>query len=98
MRHPADLGYRIDTLPPVPPVLRFIQQQAALDDAEAYGTLNMGAGFALYLPAAQAARAVELARGCGVDAWVAGTVVPGPRRVEIVPLGVSYGAGELDIR
>lgn len=98
MRHPADLGYRIDTLPPVPPVLRFIQQHAALDDAEAYGTLNMGAGFALYLPAAQAARAVELARGCGVDAWVAGAVVPGPRRVEIVPLGLSYGAGELDIR
>jgi phosphoribosylformylglycinamidine cyclo-ligase len=98
MRHPSDLGYRIHTLPPVPPVLRFMQQQAGLDDAQAYGTLNMGAGFALFLPAAQAQQAAEVARGCGVPAWVAGEVVAGPRRVEIAALGVHFAATDLDIR
>ena len=47
LRHPKPLRYRVHTLPEVPPVLRFIQQHAQQDDHEAYGTLNMGAGFAL---------------------------------------------------
>jgi phosphoribosylformylglycinamidine cyclo-ligase len=98
MRHPGDFGYRLHTLPPVPPVLDFIRRHAGLDDAEAYGTFNMGAGFALYLPAGEAARAVEVSRGCGIQAWVAGEVVPGPKRVEIVPLGLIFGAGDLALR
>ncbi len=49
MRHPAAFTYRIDVLPPVPPVLQFIQRHAAIDDREAYGNLNMGAGFALFV-------------------------------------------------
>ena len=51
MRHPAAFTYRIDALPPVPPVLQFIQRHAAIDDREAYGNLNMGAGFALFVAA-----------------------------------------------
>ena len=51
LRHPKPLRYRIHQLPPVPPVLRFMQQQAQQDDHEVYGTLNMGAGFALFVPA-----------------------------------------------
>jgi phosphoribosylformylglycinamidine cyclo-ligase len=98
MRHPASLGYRIHTLPPVPPVLAFIQRHAGLDDHEAYGTFNMGAGFALYVAAADAARTVEVARGCGVEAWVAGVVEAGPKRVVIEPISVSYGADELHLR
>ena len=47
MRHRAPFTYQIDVLPPVPPVLQFIRQHAAIDDREAYGNLNMGAGFAL---------------------------------------------------
>jgi phosphoribosylformylglycinamidine cyclo-ligase len=50
LRHPGRFTYRIHTVPPVPPVLSFIQQQAGQDDREAYGTLNMGAGFALFVP------------------------------------------------
>jgi phosphoribosylformylglycinamidine cyclo-ligase len=48
LRHRA-LTYRIHTVPPVPPVLRFMPAAAGRgqDDREAYGTLNMGAGFAL---------------------------------------------------
>lgn len=98
MRHPAELTYRFDRVPAVPAVLRFIQQQAKLDDHEAYGTLNMGAGFALYVAAADAERTVEVARSLGIDAMVAGRVEAGPKRVVIEPLNVSFGADELQLR
>ena len=98
LRHPKPLGYRIHTVPPVPPVLRFIQQQARHDDAEAYGTLNMGAGFALFVPAAQAERAVAVAQGAGVAAWVAGSVEADAKRLLIEPLGVEFSGDALQLR
>ncbi len=98
MRHPAALGYRITAVPPVPPVLRFIQQQAQQADHEAYGTFNMGAGFALFVAAGDSERSVAVALAQGIDAWVAGEVVAGPKRVEITPLGVTYAAEELNLR
>ena len=98
LRHPRELGYRIHTVPPVPPVLRFIQAQAGQDDAEAYGTLNMGAGFALFVPAADAERTVAVARSVGVPAWVAGEVQAGPKQLLIEPLGIRFGGDELALR
>ncbi|MBU6261037.1 MAG: phosphoribosylformylglycinamidine cyclo-ligase [Burkholderiales bacterium] len=98
LRHPKPLGYRIHTVPPVPPVLRFIADQAGHDAAEAYGTLNMGAGFALFVGAADAERTVAVARECGVAAWVAGAVEAGAKRLVIEPLGVEYGGESLALR
>ena len=98
LRHPADLAYRIDRIPPVPPVLRFIQQHAAQNDREAYGTFNMGAGFALFVAAGDAQRTVEVARACGVEAIVAGSVEPGPKRLVIEPLGIEYEGDALQLR
>jgi phosphoribosylformylglycinamidine cyclo-ligase len=98
LRHPAALTYRIHTVPPVPPVLRFIQQQAQQDDREAYGTLNMGAGFALFVKAEDAARVVEIAQGLGVHAWHAVTVEAGPKQVLIEPLGITFGQDDLQLR
>ena len=98
LRHPKPLRYRIHTLPPVPPVLRFVQQQAQHGDAEAYGTFNMGAGFALYVAGSDALRTVDVARACGVPAWVAGQVEAGEKQLLIEPLGVSYGGDALQLR
>jgi phosphoribosylformylglycinamidine cyclo-ligase len=98
LRHPKALSYHIHTVPPVPAVLRFIQQQAAMDDADAYGTLNMGAGFALFVPAEQAEQVVATARGCGVPAWVAGSVQAGTKALHIQPLGVNFSGDDLQLR
>jgi phosphoribosylformylglycinamidine cyclo-ligase len=98
LRHPRALTYRVHTLPPVPPVLRFLQQQAGLNDAEAYGTLNMGAGFALFVHPDDAERAAATARAQGIAAWVAGSVEAGPKQLFIEPLGVRWGADELQLR
>ncbi|RVT50410.1 AIR synthase-related protein [Rubrivivax albus] len=98
LRHPGTFTYRITDVPPVPQVLRFIQQQAQQDDEEAYGTLNMGAGFALYVSAEDAERTVKLARDCGVPAWVAGSVEVGPKRLIVEPLNLTWDADALQLR
>jgi phosphoribosylformylglycinamidine cyclo-ligase len=98
MRHPGRFTYRIATLPPVPPVLRFIEDRAGIDKREAYGNLNMGAGFALFVAAAQAQRAVEIAAAQGVRAFVAGAVEDGERQVVIEPLDLVFAAADLHVR
>jgi phosphoribosylformylglycinamidine cyclo-ligase len=98
MRHPKPLSYRITQVPDKTPVLAFMQRECAIDDREAYGTLNMGAGFALYLAAQDAPRAVEIANGLGVPAMIAGRVEDAPRGVVIEPLGVTFAADELQLR
>jgi len=98
LRHPSTFTYRITQVPPVTPVLKFMQQHAGLDDAEAYGTLNMGAGFALFIGADDAQRTVEVARGCGVEAWVCGRLEAGPKRLIVEPLGFEYGGDALQLR
>ena len=98
MRHTAPLTYRIVTPPPVPTVLRHIQRHAGLDDEQAYGTFNMGAGFALFVAADAATRAVDAAREAGVQAWVPGQVEQGPKRVVIEPLGLCFEGDSLALR
>jgi phosphoribosylformylglycinamidine cyclo-ligase len=98
MRHPKALTYRITQVPPKTPVLAFMQKECGLDDHEAYGTLNMGAGFALYVAADQAEQVVAISKAQGIEAWVAGRVEAGAKQVVIEPLGVTYGADELQLR
>lgn len=98
LRHPAPFTYHVHSVPPVPPVLAFIREQAGHDAAEAYGTLNMGAGFALFVAAADAERVVAAATAQGVQAWVAGEVRQGPKRLVIEPLGVQYEGESLSLR
>ncbi|HEY0858281.1 MAG TPA: AIR synthase-related protein [Albitalea sp.] len=98
LRHPAAHTYRIDRIPDVTPVLKFIQQHARQDDREAYGTLNMGAGFALFVRAEDAQRTVEVAQAQGVAALVAGRVEAGAKRLVIEPLGVEFGDDALQLR
>ena len=98
LRHPATHTYRIHTVPDVPAVLKFIQHHARQDNLEAYSTLNMGAGFALFVPADQAERTVAVAEAQGVRAWVAGHVEAGPKRLLIDPLGLAFGDDALQLR
>jgi phosphoribosylformylglycinamidine cyclo-ligase len=98
LRHPAPFTYRITQLPDVPPVLQFIQKHARHDDREAYGTLNMGAGFALFVKKDDAEKTVAAARGEGVDAWLAGHVEAGAKKLVIEPLQIEFGDDALQLR
>lgn len=98
MRHRSPFTYRIRAVPDVPPVLKFIQSEALLSDRDAYGTFNMGAGFALFVAAEDAPQTVAVANKAGLDAWIAGTVEAGPKRLLIEPLGLEYDGSELGLR
>ncbi|MGZ9074577.1 MAG: AIR synthase-related protein [Burkholderiaceae bacterium] len=98
MRHQAAFTYRIKVLPPVPPVLQFIQQRAAIDDREAYGNLNMGAGFALFVASADAQRTVQIAQSAGFPALVAGRVDQGSKQIVIEPLQLTFSGDDLHVR
>jgi len=98
LRHPAIHTYRLHSVPEVPPVLKFIQRHAKQDDREAYSTLNMGAGFALFVRAEDAERTVAVAQAHGVKAWIAGRVEAGPKKLVIEPLGIEFGDNALQLR
>jgi phosphoribosylformylglycinamidine cyclo-ligase len=98
LRHPGDFTYRIHTVPPVTPVLAFIQRHAQQDDREAYSTLNMGAGFALFMAPDDAQRTVQIAQSLGIGARVAGQVEAGDKQVLIEPLGIRFGNDDLQLR
>jgi phosphoribosylformylglycinamidine cyclo-ligase len=71
-------------------LLRFLVEAAQLPPREAYGTLNMGAGYAVFVAPQDAQRVIEVARAAGLDSYDAGRVEEGPRRVIVEPAGVEF--------
>ena len=98
MRHPGDFTYRITEVPPVPEVLRYIVDETRQTPEDAYGSLNMGAGFALFVSPGDAKEAVACSERCGVHAWEAGVVEDGPRQVVIEQVGVTLAGESLALR
>jgi phosphoribosylformylglycinamidine cyclo-ligase len=98
MRASRQLTYVLSQIPPVPPVLAFLQKHAELSTEEAYGTLNMGAGFALYLPASAVDAALAVGKQSGFNLLHAGEVRVGPQRVIIEPLGITFEGDSLQVR
>ena len=58
----------------------------------------MGAGFALFVKAEDAERTVAVAKAQGIDAWVAGSVEAGPKKLVIEPLNIEFGDDALQLR
>jgi phosphoribosylformylglycinamidine cyclo-ligase len=98
MRAERSLTYAIDKVPDVPAVLDFLYQAAGMPEAEAYGTFNMGAGFAFYVSPDDAPTVVAASQKRGLAATIAGQVEEGPRRVAIRPLGIEFLGESLQIR
>jgi phosphoribosylformylglycinamidine cyclo-ligase len=98
MRNKKELMYRITEVPPVPPVLQFIQEQGELSDEEAYGNLNMGAGFALFVPQQQVQKILEVSSQNNIKAYHAGNVEEGKKQVIIEPKNVTFSAESLQVR
>jgi phosphoribosylformylglycinamidine cyclo-ligase len=97
MRAGARLSYRVQRLPPVPEVLEFLAAEAGLDAQEAYRTLNMGAGMAVYCRAGEGGEVVRLAAARGMHALVAGHVAAGPREVVLEPVSVRFSSEQLEL-
>jgi phosphoribosylformylglycinamidine cyclo-ligase len=98
MRAPSALSYVVETVPEVPPVLRLLRELANMDDSEAYGTFNMGLGYVFFVAAADAERAIGVAKTAGNELMRLGRVETGPKRVSIEPLGIAFDDTSLQIR
>jgi phosphoribosylformylglycinamidine cyclo-ligase len=98
MRANEEFSYVITELPTVPEIFRFIGEQSHNDDKEMYGNYNMGAGYAIYLPADQVYDVTKIAQQCGFQTWIAGTVEAGPKQVVIQPLGITFTGDSLEVR
>jgi phosphoribosylformylglycinamidine cyclo-ligase len=98
MRHRKELTYRITDLPPVPEVLKFIIEQGKLDDKEAYGNLNMGAGFAIFVPAKEVSQVLNMAKKLEIKSYNAGVVETGEKKVIIEPKNIIFEKDTLQVR
>jgi phosphoribosylformylglycinamidine cyclo-ligase len=95
MRPQRRLTYRLSPLPPVPEVLSFLVEQAAMDPKTAFSTLNMGVGFAVYCRPGSGDAVVSIAERAGFAATVAGQVEEGPRRVLLEPAQVTFESEDM---
>lgn len=98
MRAEQDFTYEITEVPAVPELFNFIAEHTDTDIKEMYGTYNMGAGYAVYVPESQAGKVIEISKGLGLNAWAAGKVLAGPKQVVIKPLDIVYSAESLGVR
>lgn len=98
MRADVDFTYRLTQLPAVPEALSFLAKEAGLNAHEAYGTLNMGAGFAVYVPKGVGEQVVSVANANGLRALVAGVVIKGAREVILESIDVHFSSEELELR
>jgi phosphoribosylformylglycinamidine cyclo-ligase len=98
MRANKDLTYLITQLPLVPPIFDFIKKQSDSSDEDMYGNFNMGAGFAVYLPADEVDQAIAIAAKNNLKAWNGGVVQEGPKQVIIKPKNITFGSETLGVR
>lgn len=98
MRAKADFTYLITQIPPISPIFEFIQEKSGSSDSDMYATFNMGAGFAIFLPADQVEKLQQIAQKNNLKSWHAGSVSEGEKQVVIQPKNITFKSGDLDLR
>jgi phosphoribosylformylglycinamidine cyclo-ligase len=98
MRATQTFSYILTMTPEVPELFNFIAEKSDNDEREMYGNYNMGAGYAIYVPEAQAKTVIAIAYKVGLRAWQAGRVEAGPRKVVIESKNITYNADALEVR
>ncbi|MDI6871564.1 MAG: phosphoribosylformylglycinamidine cyclo-ligase [Bacillota bacterium] len=68
---------------PIPPIFPFLQRLGRVEEAEMFGTFNMGIGLLAAVPAGQAEEALAALAENGEQAWVVGRVAAGGGGVEL---------------
>ena len=98
MRHKKDLTYKITDLPPIPKVLQFIVEQGKLDDKEAYGNLNMGAGYAIFVSEKDVTQVLKLSEAHDIKAYAFGIVEEGEKKVILEPKNITFEKDSQQVR
>lgn len=98
LRAEKELTYRVERVPEVQRIFRFIQEQDGLSDRDMYTGYNMGAGFVLYVEPADVPVLEEIGRSLHIPVMDVGFTEEGRRRVVIEPLRIEYGPEDLALR
>lgn len=99
MRAHSPFTYVIERAPEAQPIFAFMQEHARMDDYEAYGNFNMGAGFALFVPKIYSPAALATIRSQRFEACVAGYIEQSrEKRVVIKPKNIEFSAQTLNVR
>lgn len=91
-----DLSYILTSVPQPQEIFKFIQEKSGNSDEEMYGNLNMGMGYAFYVPEKDVEKLIEVSKHQGLKAYHSGYIESGPRKVHIEPLGITFD--ELGVR
>ncbi|MCP6719863.1 MAG: AIR synthase related protein [Patescibacteria group bacterium] len=103
MRATQPFAYVIECLPKQLPIFNFLQRHGPVDDWEAYGNFNMGAGFALYVPEADVRKVWDVLKGDEYlnryGACYAGHIERSDeKKVVIKPKDLEYSGATLGVR
>lgn len=99
MRAKESFTYIIDTIPEPQPVFKFIQEQGPVDNEEIYGNLNMGVGFAFYVPEKDVNRIISVAKDLKMIAFQSGYIEQSKeKKVIIKPKNLQYKSSTLGVR
>ncbi|MCB9833528.1 MAG: phosphoribosylformylglycinamidine cyclo-ligase [Planctomycetes bacterium] len=92
----ADVGFVLDDLPTPGPIYQLIQKTGQVSDAEMYSVFNMGIGFCVVTPEAQAAEVMRIAEEHGIAARVIGRATDAHRKqVRLAQYGLIGGKDRL---
>ena len=89
-RAKKDFIYIIEKLPPVPPILRYLQKIGNIPDNEAYETWNMGLGFVIFAPENEYDKIKKICRKYKIVFEPIGCVKKGKKQVIIKPIKTIY--------
>ena len=98
MRAKQEFSYTLESIIEPPELLKFIQKEAGMSDTEAYGTFNMGMDYAIFLPAKNVEKCLEIIKTCGFNGIHAGYVEKGKKKVIIKPRNIVFEGNTLGVR
>jgi len=100
MRAQQPFVYVIDQIPEPQPVFQMMQKHGPVEDREAYANLNMGAGFAIFVPEKDVAMVLLTAKKNHIMAIAAGHIEKRgeEKKVIIEPKGITFEGESLKLR
>jgi phosphoribosylformylglycinamidine cyclo-ligase len=91
LRLHAPVGFEISDPLPAPPVFGLVRERGDIAEPEMWEVFNMGCGFAVVVPEADAEAAVEILARHHPGARRIGTVTADADRLSVPPLGIEGG-------
>jgi Phosphoribosylaminoimidazole (AIR) synthetase len=73
---------------PRPELFQWLQEHGAIPERDLWHTFNLGIGYCVVLPEADAKRAIAISEQQGLPAWLIGEIVPAAPQAKEPVLGL----------